>query len=132
MRKQGELSSSLTTGGPMRGARSESCRCERYNLRVEPTAYGGGSRANPFGAKGAAEKTPRGSSRHAPDNTRIASRSSVHQRLRTCTLMSCAGMARGSQSATEEEDDERRRSAGDSRPHCSVWLHVGCQRCRGL
>ena len=33
----------------MRGARSESSRCERYNLRVEPTAYGGGSRANPLG-----------------------------------------------------------------------------------
>ena len=30
----------------MRGSRSESSRCERYNLRVEPTAYGGGSRAN--------------------------------------------------------------------------------------
>jgi hypothetical protein len=33
----------------MRGARSESSRCERYNLRVEPTAYGGGSRTNPLG-----------------------------------------------------------------------------------
>ena len=33
----------------MRGARSESSRYERYNLRVEPTAYGGGSRANPLG-----------------------------------------------------------------------------------
>ena len=28
--------------------RSESSRCERYNSRVEPTAYGGGSRANPL------------------------------------------------------------------------------------
>jgi hypothetical protein len=36
----------------MRGARSESSRCERYNVRVEPTAYGGGSRVNPLGGEG--------------------------------------------------------------------------------
>src|SRR5215468_11320069 len=35
--------------GPQEGGRSESSRCEWYNLRVEPTAYGGGSRANPLG-----------------------------------------------------------------------------------
>src|SRR5215813_2543425 len=34
--------------GPREGGRSESSRCEWYNLRVEPTAYGGGSRANPL------------------------------------------------------------------------------------